>query len=222
MEAIFMLTRDDRTVPNCLEVLDAVATVGLRHIGFKDVGVDRATLCSLARRIRELGATCYLEVVSLEREAWRASVRTALELEVDKLLGGTEVEAVLGMLSGSPISYYPFPGRPVGHPTRLEGDATRIASDCRHFVERGCAGVDLLAYRATEAPPGELVCAARAALGQAELIVAGSVRSAERVRELAEAGVDAFTVGTAVFEDAWCPDRPGLVGQLEAVLAACG
>ncbi|MEU6122538.1 hypothetical protein [Streptomyces sp. NPDC047123] len=43
MDFVFMLTRDDRTVTYCLDVVDAVRDLGIRHIGFKDVGVDRAT-----------------------------------------------------------------------------------------------------------------------------------------------------------------------------------
>lgn len=35
-----MLTRHDRTVPDCLAVLDEIAPLGLRHIGFKDIGAD--------------------------------------------------------------------------------------------------------------------------------------------------------------------------------------
>ena len=37
-EFIFMLTHNDRTVDNALEVLEQVKDTGLRHIGFKDVG----------------------------------------------------------------------------------------------------------------------------------------------------------------------------------------
>ena len=40
MNFIFMLTRRDQTVDDCLETLDLVADIGVRHIGFKDVGVE--------------------------------------------------------------------------------------------------------------------------------------------------------------------------------------
>ena len=35
-----MLTRQDQTVPDCLEVLEYIRPLGLTHIGFKDVGVS--------------------------------------------------------------------------------------------------------------------------------------------------------------------------------------
>ena len=34
MDFIFMLTRDDRTVADCIDVLGSVADLGLGHIGF--------------------------------------------------------------------------------------------------------------------------------------------------------------------------------------------
>jgi len=216
-----MLTRDDRTVGDCLAVLDEIAPLGLRHVGFKDVGVDRETLRVLARRIRELGATSYLEVVSLAPDAAVDSARAAVELEVDQLLGGTQVEATLQVLAGTGIGYLPFPGSPDGHPTRLGGSPAEVAADCARFLERGCAGADLLAFRAFQAEPLALVQAARAALGAARLVVAGSIDTPQKVAALAERGVDAFTVGSAVFERAWAPSEPTLLAQLRAVLAAC-
>ena len=42
MDFIFMLTRDDRTVLDALDVLDEIRPLELRHIGFKDVGLEPA------------------------------------------------------------------------------------------------------------------------------------------------------------------------------------
>ena len=62
MDFIFMLTRHDQTVEDCLEVFKAVREVGLTHLGFKDVGVDYPTLERLHRAIKESGATSYMVV----------------------------------------------------------------------------------------------------------------------------------------------------------------
>jgi len=215
-----MLTRDDQTIEDGLDVLDIVMETGVKHIGFKDVGVDRDTLATLAERIKAAGAVSYMEVVSTTPDACLASARTAVEIGVDRLLGGTEVEPTLALLDGSGIAYYPFPGRPEGHPTRLGGRADEIAADCRRFEALGCAGADLLAYRATEAEPLDLVRAARGALA-GELIVAGSVDSPARIRALAEAGADAFTIGTAAFDGSFSPRKGSLRAQLQDILAAC-
>lgn len=216
-----MLTRDDRTVTDCLEVLESVRDLGITHIGFKDIGVDRDTLFRLHDALRGLGATTYLEVVSTGREQALASVRTAVELGVDRLMGGTWTEETLGLLHGTAIGYLPFVGRPVGHPTRLAGTPTDVAADCRRAEAAGCAGVDLLAYRATDAGPLDLVRAARAATS-GRLVVAGSISGTGQIRDLAEAGADAFTIGSAAFAGSLRPDTGALTSQLEPVIAAAG
>ena len=214
-----MLTWGDRTVENCLEVFDSIKDTGLSHVGFKDIGVDHATLVELHGRIKASGAVSYMEVVSTTSDACLHSARVARDLGVDRLLGGFEVAATLELLAGSGIAYYPFPGRPEGHPTRLHGSPAEVAADCARMERAGCAGADLLAYRAVDAAPLELVEAARAALS-GDLIVAGSIDTPDRIDALAAAGVDAFTIGTAAFEGAFSPGKTGLRVQIEDILAA--
>ena len=87
----------------------------------------------------------------------------------------------------------------------------------------GCPGVDLLAYRATEADPIDLIRAARRGLGdKGHLIVAGSIDSPERIKSVAAAGANAFTIGSAVFEDAFAQGLKGVRDQCKAVLRAVG
>jgi methylmalonyl-CoA mutase cobalamin-binding subunit len=198
MDFIFMLTREDQTVTDCLRVIDRLRESGVGHIGFKDVGVSPEVLSALHEGVKALGAVSYLEIVSTDAASALASARLGVELGVDRLLGGTWVDEVLSVTANTHTEYYPFPGLPTGHPTALGGSPDKIAQDCRAYEAKGCAGVDLLAYRASDAAPIELVEAARSAL-QGSLIVAGSVTSVEQVNELAAAGVDAFTIGSAVF-----------------------
>jgi hypothetical protein len=221
MDFVFMLTRADRTIRDGIEVLEDVRPLGLRHIGFKDVGIEPAALAALHRRIKELGATSYLEVVSTTAEACLQSARLAREVGFDRLLGGTQVEEVLAILAGSRVQYLPFPGRPFGHPTQLRGSPAEIARDCERACALGAAGVDLLAYRSVDADPVELVRAARKAI-DGTVLVAGGVCGPEQVRALAAAGADAFTVGSAVFDGSFAPHVGSLRSQLKAVLDACG
>ncbi|HKY94271.1 MAG TPA: hypothetical protein VJL84_03155 [Kiloniellales bacterium] len=220
MDFIFMLTRQDQTVVDCLEVFQAIRGCGLTHVGFKDIGVERDSLRRLHDAIKESGATSYMEVVATSPEAMLRSARVALELGVDRLMGGTAVAETLKLLQGSGIAYYPFPGRPEGHPTKLGGSPAEVEQQCRIFMEQGCAGADLLAYRATEAEPLALVRAARRGLGKGHLICAGSVDSPARIAALAEAGCDGFTIGSAAFDGSFAPRRGLLTGQLAEILAA--
>ena len=215
-----MLTRQDQTVSDCLDVLALIAPLKLRHIGFKDIGADLPTLRRLNERIQQSGACSYLEVVATSREAALNSARMAVEIGVNKLLGGTLVAETLEIISGTGIAYYPFPGTPSGHPTKLGGTAATIAADTAAFMTMGCAGIDLLAYRATEADPINLVTAAKAALGpHGKLIVAGNVDSPARITALRDAGADAFTIGSAAFDGSFSPRKGSLLSQLADIIA---
>lgn len=215
---IFMLTRNDRTVDHAEAYLDIALGSGVRHIGFKDIGQPLATLQRLNRGIREGGARSYLEVVSQDRDSELASVRAALELDVDFLLGGTHVADVLPLLSGSRIRYYPFPGRVHGHPSILAGTRESIADSARRLADLpGVHGLDLLAYRADVDVPALIadVCGV-----DVPVIVAGSLDSAERIQAACRGGAAGFTVGTAALDGKFPAAREGLAGQLRAIQAA--
>ena len=219
MDFIFMLTRQDRTIADCLELFELTRPLRLRHVGFKDVGVAPETLGALTSAIRDSGATVYMEVVSTSPDAALNSARVAADLKVDRLLGGTDVAGVQAATAGTRTEYFPFPGFPRGHPTKLAGQPKDVEEHCRVFREKGCAGADLLAYRATEADPLDLVRAARRGLDKGYLVAAGSVSTRAQIQALAEAGADAFTIGSAVFDGSYLPDRGSILSQLSAIQA---
>src|SRR4051812_6991726 len=107
-----MLTRQDRTIADCLELFELIRPLKLAHVGFKDIGVSPETLSKLAAAIRGSGATVYMEVVSTTPEACLNSARIATELGVDRLLGGTDVAGVQAVTKGTKTAYLPFPGFP--------------------------------------------------------------------------------------------------------------
>ena len=106
---IFMLTRNDRTVEDASEQLQTALHLGVRHIGFKDIGLPLDQLKALNGAIRDGGATSYLEVVSLDRDSEIASAKAAVAIGIDVLLGGTRVDDVLPIIAGTTIQYCPFP-----------------------------------------------------------------------------------------------------------------
>jgi hypothetical protein len=223
MDFVFMLTRNDTTVENALDLVDTARELGLRHIGFKDVGAEAPTLRRLTAAIRAAGASPWMEVVSATREDELRSVELGRDLGVDRLMGGVHVEEALRILEGCATRYLPFAGKPSGHPTRLGGSAAEVEAQCRVFAAMGCAGVDILAYRATEAEPLDLVVACRRGFpDRGAVVVAGSVNSAERINAVRAAGADAFTIGTAAIEASYAPGAGPLMAQLRAVLDDCG
>lgn len=215
---IFMLTNNDRTIPDALEQLPAVIAAGVRHVGFKDVGLPFEDLAALHRAIRGAGATSYLEVVSLDRESELSSVKSAIRLGVDYLLGGTHVDDVLPLLKGTQVRYYPFPGRITGHPSILEGTIEEIVESARSIAARtGVHGLDLLAYRAAVDVP-HLISAVCGAVSK-PVIVAGSIDRAERIHAVIGGKASGFTVGTAALDERFPAASPGLMQQLLAIAA---
>lgn len=214
---ILMLTENDRTIPDARTRLEEALEGGVRHIGFKDVGLPVAELKRLADTIRASGGRSYLEVVSLDGASELASARAAVELDVDCLLGGTRAEAVTEVTRHHPLRYYPFPGRITGHPSVLEGPGEEIAASARALADlEHVHGLDLLAYRF--AGDVERLMAAVCHAVAKPVIVAGSIDREARVAAVAAAGASGFTVGTAALAGAFPAEGTGFADQIRAIL----
>jgi hypothetical protein len=214
---IFMLTRQDRTIADAHDRLDEVLAAGVRHIGFKDIGLPFEELQVLATSIRQAGARLYLEVVSLDEASEQASARTGLALEVDVLMGGTRPEIVLPIIRNTPIRYFPFPGTVVGHPSVLCGTPGEILRSAQRLAAiDGVHGLDLLAYRRDGDASGLIrqICAAV----PKPVVVAGSIDRRERIDAVVKGGAAGFTIGTAALENVFPAPEPGLTGQLRAIM----
>ena len=222
IEFIFMLTHNDRTIPDARAVYDEVRDSGLRYVGFKDIGLPVPELRALADAMRADGREVMLEVVSEDKDDELRSIHAALEIGVDWLLGGTHPDEALEVLAGAErtIRYCPFPGRVIGHPSLLRGTIEEIAEDAARLTSRpGVHGLDLLAYRYDGDVPA-LTEAVRAA-SAGPVIAAGSVDSLERIQTLRRIGVWGFTIGGAIFEGRF-EGAPSVRAQIDTVLAAAG
>ena len=214
---IFMLTRHDRTVSDASTQLQTALGVGVRHIGFKDIGLPLAELKALNKAIKAGGATSYLEVVSLDRESEIISAQAAVDIGVDILLGGTHVDDVLPVIEGSGLQYFPFPGRITGHPSVLEGSIGEIVECAKTLAARpGVHGLDLLAYRSNEDVPA-LIKAVCGAISK-PVYVAGSIDHPARILTVKHAGAAGFTIGTAALDGKYPADGDDVVGQLSAII----
>jgi hypothetical protein len=211
-----MLTENDATVADAIATYDSLRESPVRFVGFKDVGLPIPVLKQLAQRIRADERKVMLEVVATSREAELESIRAALEIGVDYLLGGRHVEDALPLLRGSSVRYFPFAGRTVGHPTVLEGTMDEIVDDARRIAAMpGVHGLDLLAYRfAGEGDPAELTQRVVEAV-DVPVIAAGSIDREPRVKSMIDARTWGFTVGSALFQHAFVDRR--LSAQVDTI-----
>jgi hypothetical protein len=216
-EFLFMLTRADVTVPNALELYEAIRGTDLRWVGFKDVGLPAETLRTLTARIRGDGKLPVLEVVSVDEDSELRSVRTGMDIGVEVLMGGTNAAVVAPMLMDTGIRYFPFPGRIEGHPSVLAGTIDEIVASASQLAARpGVAGLDLLAYRFAGDVPHlirEVVAAVRC-----PVVTAGSIDSPDRIRTVASLGAWGFTIGSAILDGTFAPGLD-LRAQIELALA---
>ena len=214
---IFMLTRNDRTVEDASQHLQTALKLGVRHIGFKDIGLPLDQLKALSKAIKDAGAKSYLEVVSLDRESEIRSAAAAAEIGVDVLLGGTHVDDVLRLIAGTGIEYCPFPGRISGHPSVLEGSIEEIVESAKALAARdGVHGLDLLAYRSREDVPVLIrtVCSAVSK----PVYVAGSIETPDQIAAVKQAGAAGFTIGTAALDGKYPASDTDVSSQLAAII----
>jgi hypothetical protein len=216
-EFILMLTKDDKTVANAREVYAELADSGVRHVGFKDVGLEQGELEALVADIRANGHTVHLEVVADSPEAILASAEMAARLRTDYLLGGTLIEPVQEVLASTEIRFFPYVGEVVGHPCDLRGSIESIVDDVKAAEYHGVDGINLLAYRYD----GDVEVLVAAVVGATRLpvICAGSVVSAGQIRDLERLGVWGFTIGGAVI-DRRVEEGGSLTDQVASVLSA--
>ncbi len=218
VDFIFMLTKNDQTISDARAYVKEIVSEGVKHIGFKDIGLPINELKQLADDLRKEGVTVYLEVVSLDAESEKQSARVAIDLKVDYLLGGTRPEIIAPIVKDHPLKYYPFVGKIEDHPSILTGTITEIATHAQQISAiDGVDGIDLLAYRFTgkDVP---LLIKEVCEKSTKPVIIAGSIDSKDRIKVVKTNGASGFTVGTAAFGMKFPSNQTGISGQVQSIL----
>ena len=214
-ELIVMLTHQDETVADALELFKRTQEYPITHWGFKDVGLAPKEMQTVAAAMKDAGKTTYLEVVSLSEEDGLRGAQLAVDAGFDVLMGTVFYPSIAAYLRDKPVRYYPFPGRVHGHPSILDGTIDEIVAHACELDRHGVHGLDLLTYRFTGDAPGLLSEVVQCT--KLPVISAGSIASFERISEVWDTGAWGFTIGTAFFEKKFVPE-----GSFEEnVLAVC-
>ncbi|MHC4463080.1 MAG: hypothetical protein ACYS30_16860 [Planctomycetota bacterium] len=197
-ELIVMLTYNDKTVENALELFNEMKHTPVIHWGFKDVGLPPDKMKEVVESMNAAGKTTFLEVVSLTEKEGLSGAKLAVECGFDILMGTVFFDSINDYLKDKPVKYYPFPGHVHNHPSILDGTIEDIVQHARDMEAKGVEGMDLLTYRYTGDAPAllkEVVQATRV-----PIVSAGSIDSLDRIAEVRDAGTWGFTIGTAFFE----------------------
>jgi len=203
-ELIVMLTYNDKTVENALDLFNQLKDIPVSHWGFKDVGLAPEEMKKVVDSMNAAGKTTYLEVVSLTEEEGLAGAKLAAECGFDILMGTVFFDSINDYLKDKPVEYYPFPGHVHSHPSILDGTIAEIVQHARDMEAKGVDGMDLLTYRYTGDAPKLLQEVVKAT--GVPLVSAGSIDSFDRIAEVRDTGAWGFTIGTAFFEKKFIPD----------------
>jgi len=210
-----MLTHEDRTVQNALNLFERIRDYPITHWGFKDVGLSPKDMQSVVTAMKAAGKITFLEVVSLSEEEGLRGARLAVELGFDILMGTGFFPSIGAYLKDKPVRYYPFPGHVHSHPSILDGTIDEIVAHACELEAYGVHGLDLLTYRYTGDAPQLLRQVVQST--EIPIVSAGSIASFERIKEVWDSGAWGFTIGSAFFERQFVPD-----GSFEEnVLAVC-
>jgi len=203
-ELIVMLTYNDKTVENALELFNKMKDTPVIHWGFKDVGLPPEDMKKAVDSMNAAGRTTYLEVVSLTEEEGLTGAKLAVECGFDILMGTVFFDSINDYLKDKPVKYYPFPGHVHSHPSILDGTIEEIVQHACDMEAKGVDGMDLLTYRYTGDAPGLLQEVVKAT--GVPMVSAGSIDSYDRIAEVRDTGAWGFTIGTAFFEKKFIPD----------------
>ncbi len=196
-ELVVMLTKNDHTAENALEVFDLCKYANAKCWGAKEEGIPLAQMRKLYDAFRDYGKTSFLEVVAYSEPECVAGAKMAVECGCDVLMGTLFFDSVNEICRDNGIRYMPFIGQVSGRPSILEGTAEEMIRQARECVEKGAAGVDLLGYRHCDG-----YALSKEVVGNCGVPVclAGSIDNFTRLDQVMEIKPAYFTIGGAFFD----------------------
>lgn len=202
-ELIVMLTFNDQTTKDAIEVFDSVKDLNVQHWGFKNIGLEVDKMKQLIKNMKAAGKTTYLEVVTYTEEDCLRSANLAIECGFDCLCGTLYFPSVGKLVKGK-IKYFPFCGHVWSNPSILGDDIDGIIADAKRLKALGCDGTDLLAYRFVGDPEALIERFTKEV--DFPTVIAGSIDTFERMDYMKRIDPFGFTMGSALFKKKYKAD----------------
>jgi hypothetical protein len=213
-ELIVMLTFNDKTVADAIEVFDTCKAGSAKFWGFKEAGLPIEKMKALCSSMKDADKTTFLEVVEYTEEKCLAGAQMAVDCGFDILMGTMYFDSVLKLANKNGLKYMPFVGEITGRPSVLGGTIEGMINQANALKEKGVYGIDLLGYRFT----GDAVELNKRFVDKVDLPVclAGSISSYQRLDEVKDANPWSYTIGSAFFDNKF---EGTFHEQIEKVLA---
>ena len=201
---IVMLTYNDKTAENALELFDICKNSSAEYWGIKDEGIPLVKMKELYRQIKLHNKKAVLEVVAYTEEKCLEGAKMAVECGCDILMGTVFYESVNLLCKENGIKYMPFVGDVYDRPSVLDGSIDDMIKQAKSYIEKGVFGIDLLAYRYT-GDSNELIKRFLCEVN-VPVCIAGSIDSFQRLDEIKKQLPWGYTIGSAFFDNTFGND----------------
>lgn len=208
---ITMLTHNDKTSPESMEIFMGAKDAPCNYWGFKDVGVDEEYLKRLAYAMKENGKTVFMESLAFGYEATMKSAELAVRIGADYLLGGTYYKEIGEYAAANQLKISPFIG--LRHDGHLYGDLEELVAEAKERDKGLVYGINISAYRYDGDADTLIKCVVSSC--NKPVSIAGSINTYDRLEAVKATNCWAFTIGGAFFENKF---GEGFSKQIETVV----
>lgn len=197
-ELIVMLTHNDKTVANAIEIFEACKDTPAKYWGFKEAGLPKDKMIKLVKMMKDAGKTTFLEVVDYTEQGCIDGAKVGIECGFDILMGTMYFDSIRDLAKSAEMKYMPFVGKIHDRPSILEGSIEQMVEEANALIKKGVDGFDLLAYRYTG--DSEELAARFVQEVSAPVCLAGSIKSFARLDKMKEIAPWTYTIGSAFFD----------------------
>ncbi len=207
IRVLAMLTKDDQTVENAFEVYQKNKNAKTPCWGFKDINISIESAKILAEQILRDEKEFFFESLVREEEEAIDITKLAIECNADYLTAMEYFDSVNDLIKDTKVKYFPTCGKRGGYPRRmLYGTIDEIINDAKRIALKGVDGICLSVFRYEDGDPIELT---KRFVNEVDipLVVSGSINNDERLDFIREVKPWGFTIGTALFDDSFGPEK---------------